>query len=157
MRETASSSTAVPGDSAGVPGTNPSGRWQFSLDRGGTFTDVIGINPGGRLHTAKLLSDSPAYPDAAIEGIRRLLDLPPGAPVPEDRVGGPVSDGYYGSHQRSVERLWCQYEEAAAGFLFCPFYLEEIFREISPFELVVEHKSPLSGSFCLIKDFFRDD
>ncbi len=88
MRETASSSTAVPGDSAGVPGTNPSGRWQFSLDRGGTFTDVIGINPGGRLHTAKLLSDSPAYPNAAIEGIRRLLDLPPGAPVPEDRVGG---------------------------------------------------------------------
>ena len=51
---------------------NPSDKWQFAIDRGGTFTDVIGIDPDGRLHTAKLLSDSPAYPHAAIEGIRRL-------------------------------------------------------------------------------------
>ncbi len=65
---------------------NATDRWQFSIDRGGTFTDVIGIDPKGRLHTAKLLSDSPAYPHAAIEGIRRLLDLPPDAPIPEDRV-----------------------------------------------------------------------
>ena len=65
---------------------NATDRWQFSVDRGGTFTDVIGIDPDGRLHTAKLLSDSPAYPHAAIEGIRRLLDLPLDAPIPEDRV-----------------------------------------------------------------------
>ena len=65
---------------------NVTGRWQFSIDRGGTFTDVIGIDPGGELHTAKLLSDSPAYPDAAIEGIRRLLALSPGARIPEDWV-----------------------------------------------------------------------
>jgi len=65
---------------------NATDRWQLSIDRGGTFTDVIGIDPDGRLHTAKLLSDSPAYPHAAIEGIRRLLDLPPDAPIPEDRV-----------------------------------------------------------------------
>ncbi|UCH62851.1 MAG: hydantoinase B/oxoprolinase family protein [Fidelibacterota bacterium] len=61
-------------------------RWQFAIDRGGTFTDVIGIDPDGRLNTIKLLSDSPAYPDAAIEGIHRLLDLLPGSPIPEDRV-----------------------------------------------------------------------
>ncbi|UCD39037.1 MAG: hydantoinase B/oxoprolinase family protein [Fidelibacterota bacterium] len=62
------------------------GKWQFSIDRGGTFTDVIGIDPDGGLHTAKLLSDSPAYADAAIAGIQRLLNLPPGTPIPADQV-----------------------------------------------------------------------
>ncbi len=48
--------------------------WQFWIDRGGTFTDVVGRRPDGRLVTHKLLSDSPAqYADAAIEGMRRLL------------------------------------------------------------------------------------
>ncbi|UCH10950.1 MAG: hydantoinase B/oxoprolinase family protein, partial [Fidelibacterota bacterium] len=65
---------------------NPPGKWQFSIDRGGTFTDVIGIDPDGRVHTAKLLSESPAYGDAAIEGIRQLLQLPDGSPIPEHRV-----------------------------------------------------------------------
>jgi len=58
-------------------------RWQFWIDRGGTFTDVIGRKPDGSLVTAKLLSENPEhYPDAATEGIRRLLGLPPGQPVP---------------------------------------------------------------------------
>jgi 5-oxoprolinase (ATP-hydrolysing) len=49
-------------------------RWQFWIDRGGTFTDVVGRAPGGALHTLKLLSENPEqYPDAAVEGIRRLL------------------------------------------------------------------------------------
>ncbi|MCU4652225.1 hydantoinase B/oxoprolinase family protein [Roseibacterium sp. SDUM158016] len=49
-------------------------KWQFWVDRGGTFTDVVGRKPDGRLVTAKLLSEDPAqYPDAAVEGIRRLL------------------------------------------------------------------------------------
>ncbi len=48
--------------------------WQFWIDRGGTFTDVVARRPDGRLVTHKLLSESPAqYRDAAIEGIRRLL------------------------------------------------------------------------------------
>ncbi|HZX25032.1 MAG TPA: hydantoinase B/oxoprolinase family protein [Woeseiaceae bacterium] len=48
--------------------------WQFWIDRGGTFTDVIGRSPAGDLVTAKLLSESPGhYDDAAVEGIRRLL------------------------------------------------------------------------------------
>jgi 5-oxoprolinase (ATP-hydrolysing) len=51
-------------------------RWQFWIDRGGTFTDVIGRAPGGALHTLKLLSEnSEHYTDAAVEGIRRLLGL----------------------------------------------------------------------------------
>ncbi|MCH7940132.1 MAG: hypothetical protein IID13_10360, partial [Candidatus Marinimicrobia bacterium] len=64
----------------------PTGKWQFAIDRGGTFTDVIGIDPDGKVHTTKLLSQSPAYGDAALEGIRRVLGLGAGDPIPEDRV-----------------------------------------------------------------------
>jgi 5-oxoprolinase (ATP-hydrolysing) len=58
------------------------GAWDFWIDRGGTFTDVIGRDPRGRLHPVKLLSESPAYSDAAVEAIRRLLGLVSGAPIP---------------------------------------------------------------------------
>ena len=51
-------------------------RWDFWIDRGGTFTDVIGRDPKGQLHARKLLSQSPAYPDAAVQGVRDLLRLP---------------------------------------------------------------------------------
>ncbi|MFZ9406862.1 MAG: hydantoinase B/oxoprolinase family protein [Burkholderiaceae bacterium] len=62
-------------------------RWQFWIDRGGTFTDVIGRQPDGRLVTAKLLSENPEqYVDAATEGIRRLLGLEPGRAVPEGLI-----------------------------------------------------------------------
>ena len=58
-------------------------RWQFWIDRGGTFTDVIGCKPDGTLVTAKLLSENPEqYSDAATEGIRRLLGLAADEPVP---------------------------------------------------------------------------
>jgi 5-oxoprolinase (ATP-hydrolysing) len=61
--------------------------WQFWIDRGGTFTDVIGCTPDGRLRTLKLLSENPQrYPDAAIEGIRQLMDLRPGDPIPAERI-----------------------------------------------------------------------
>ena len=64
------------------------GKWDFWIDRGGTFTDVIGRDPQGGLHPRKLLSENPeAYRDAAIQGIRDLLGLRPGEPVPADRVG----------------------------------------------------------------------
>jgi 5-oxoprolinase (ATP-hydrolysing) len=57
-------------------------RWEFWIDRGGTFTDVIGRAPDGALHTSKLLSENPAqYPDAAVEGIRRMLKLAAGEPI----------------------------------------------------------------------------
>ncbi|WP_310385867.1 hydantoinase/oxoprolinase family protein, partial [Roseateles sp.] len=57
-------------------------RWQFWIDRGGTFTDLIGRAPGGALHTLKLLSENPEqYRDAAVEGIRRLLGLKPGGAI----------------------------------------------------------------------------
>ena len=62
-------------------------RWQFWVDRGGTFTDVVGCDPDGTLVTHKLLSESPGlYEDAAIEGIRRLLGLGADEPIPEDVI-----------------------------------------------------------------------
>jgi len=64
------------------------GAWEFWIDRGGTFTDVIGRRPDGTLVADKLLSENPeAYGDAAVEGIRRLLGLKPGEPIPSARIG----------------------------------------------------------------------
>jgi 5-oxoprolinase (ATP-hydrolysing) len=62
-------------------------RWQFWIDRGGTFTDIVGRRPDGTLVTAKLLSENPEqYRDAAVEGIRRLLGLASGAPITPEQV-----------------------------------------------------------------------
>ncbi|MEJ1161154.1 hydantoinase B/oxoprolinase family protein [Prosthecomicrobium sp. N25] len=62
--------------------------WDFWIDRGGTFTDVIGRDPAGRLHARKLLSENPeAYRDAAVAGIRALLGLGPRDPIPAGAVG----------------------------------------------------------------------
>jgi 5-oxoprolinase (ATP-hydrolysing) len=67
--------------------TSPSARWQFWIDRGGTFTDIVGKRPDGLLVTHKLLSENPEqYRDAAVAGIRHLLGLKAGEPVPADRV-----------------------------------------------------------------------
>jgi 5-oxoprolinase (ATP-hydrolysing) len=64
-----------------------SDKWQFWIDRGGTFTDVVGKRPDGSLVTHKLLSDNPEqYRDAAVAGIRHLLDLKPGEPVSAKQV-----------------------------------------------------------------------
>ena len=64
--------------------TGLSGVWDFWIDRGGTFTDVVGRAPGGALTPIKLLSENPeSYPDAAIEGIRRLL----GGQIDPQRIG----------------------------------------------------------------------
>jgi 5-oxoprolinase (ATP-hydrolysing) len=62
-------------------------RWQFWIDRGGTFTDLVGRAPDGTLKTLKLLSENPEhYRDAAVEGIRRLLGLKAGEPITAERV-----------------------------------------------------------------------
>src|ERR1700710_968881 len=55
--------------------------WNFYIDRGGTFTDIVAEAPDGALSTLKLLSESPLYDDAALEGIRRALGLAPGAAI----------------------------------------------------------------------------
>ena len=66
----------------------PAKTWDFWIDRGGTFTDIIGRDPEGALHPRKLLSENPeAYRDAAIQGIRDLLGLSKGEPIPAEIVG----------------------------------------------------------------------
>lgn len=62
--------------------------WDFWIDRGGTFTDVIGRNPAGNLHARKMLSENPgAYRDAAVQGIREHLGLKAGEPIPTGTIG----------------------------------------------------------------------
>ena len=57
-------------------------RWQFWIDRGGTFTDIVARKPDGSIVTHKLLSENPEqYKDAAVAGIRHLLGLKAGEPV----------------------------------------------------------------------------
>lgn len=74
------------------------GNWQFWIDRGGTFTDVVARGPDGAMHTAKLLSDNPAqYADAAIEAMQRLSGVRPdkngNAPLPpaDIRIGTTIA------------------------------------------------------------------
>ena len=64
------------------------GRWDFWIDRGGTFTDIVGRRPDGKLVAHKLLSENPeAYADAAVQGIRDLLELRVGEPIPPGKIG----------------------------------------------------------------------
>src|SRR3954466_4488328 len=68
------------------------GSWSFSIDRGGTFTDLVARAPDGRLLTAKLLSDNPEqYEDAAVEGIRRLTAEHGSAPLDAVKMGTTVA------------------------------------------------------------------
>ena len=59
-----------------MPHRDKQDKWEFWIDRGGTFTDVIGLRPDGVMITHKLLSESPSYRDAAIQGIRDILEIP---------------------------------------------------------------------------------
>jgi 5-oxoprolinase (ATP-hydrolysing) len=62
-------------------------RWNFWIDRGGTFTDIVARRPDGRLQTRKLLSENPGrYEDAALQGIREFLDLDSEEPIPADLI-----------------------------------------------------------------------
>lgn len=62
--------------------------WDFWIDRGGTFTDVVARKPDGTLHARKLLSENPAaYPDAAVQGIRDHLGLSGNQKIPEGIIG----------------------------------------------------------------------
>src|SRR5258706_12408862 len=60
-----------------------SGRWQFWIDRGGTFTDIVARRPDGSIATHKPLSENPGrYRDAALAGIRKILNVNEAQPIP---------------------------------------------------------------------------
>src|SRR5450631_3062318 len=62
-------------------------KWQFWIDRGGTFTDIVARKPDGSLETYKLLSENPEqYRDAAVAGIRHLLGVSKDAPIPVENI-----------------------------------------------------------------------
>lgn len=64
-----------------------SGKWDFWIDRGGTFTDVVARHPGGRIEARKVLSENPeAYEDAALEGIRQFLGVKSECAIPADQI-----------------------------------------------------------------------
>src|SRR5512138_1101867 len=82
MKRTRSKNAAKGGKRADAP------TWDFWIDRGGTFTDIVGRRPDGSLVAHKLLSENPeAYRDAAVQGIRELLGLEHGEPIPDGAVG----------------------------------------------------------------------
>lgn len=67
--------------------TTTEGRWQFWIDRGGTFTDIVARRPDGQLVIHKLLSENPErYTDAPVQGIREVLGIAPDAPIPADTI-----------------------------------------------------------------------
>ncbi|MBN2581648.1 MAG: hydantoinase B/oxoprolinase family protein, partial [Planctomycetes bacterium] len=72
----------------GQPFMTDTNRWDFWIDRGGTFTDVVARDGRGRIHVHKLLSENPEqYDDAPLAGIRRLLGVSdPCGPIPAERI-----------------------------------------------------------------------
>src|SRR5450830_2185216 len=81
-------SAALASPTSAMPAKKSQQLWDFWIDRGGTFTDVVGRRPDGTLVAHKLLSENPeAYTDAAVQGIRDLLGLAPGEPIPPAKVG----------------------------------------------------------------------
>ncbi|SUB01866.1 Acetone carboxylase beta subunit [Pannonibacter phragmitetus] len=63
------------------------GQWDFWIDRGGTFTDIVGRTPEGTIRAHKVLSENPeAYRDAAVQGIRELMGLATGDPIPSGAI-----------------------------------------------------------------------
>ena len=76
----------IPSPSHAIP-AQPDKRWQFWIDRGGTFTDIVARKPDGSLITHKLLSENPEqYRDAAVAGIRHLLGLKAGEAISAEVV-----------------------------------------------------------------------
>lgn len=67
--------------------TQTADKWQFWVDRGGTFTDIVAKAPDGALHSHKLLSENPEiYRDAAVHGIRSILGVEADAAIPEGKI-----------------------------------------------------------------------
>ncbi|RZD35875.1 MAG: 5-oxoprolinase [Methanobacteriota archaeon] len=61
-------------------------KWFFAVDRGGTFTDVIGVDTLGKIHTSKVLSESTSYDDSVIAGIRQILQLSSEEKIPLEKI-----------------------------------------------------------------------
>jgi 5-oxoprolinase (ATP-hydrolysing) len=75
------------GQAEQFPHSSPSGRWQFWIDRGGTFTDIVAQRPDGEIVVHKLLSENPErYQDAPLQGIRDVLGVSTDEPIPAAQI-----------------------------------------------------------------------
>ena len=87
--------------------------WQFWIDRGGTFTDLVGINPAGKCIVRKVLSEQPDQPgDPAVRAIREVLELKAGQPIPiglieEVRLGTTVATNALLENAGEAVLLFC--------------------------------------------------
>jgi len=61
-------------------------KWFFAVDRGGTFTDIIGVDSSNKVHTSKILSESTSYNDSIIAGVRQILNLSPKEKIPSEKI-----------------------------------------------------------------------
>lgn len=116
--------------------------WNFAIDRGGTFTDVIAWNGEGRFRTEKLLSENPGhYEDAAIEGIRRILDAD-GGELGEVRMGTTVATNALLERKgaRVALAITCGFGDALRiGYQARPeIFARHIVLPEQPYEAVVE-------------------
>src|SRR3989475_3175645 len=85
------------------------GRWQFWIDRGGTFTDIVARRPDGSIATHKLLSENPGrYRDAALAGIRKILNLNEGQPIPAGAVDAGKRSEEHTSELPSQSKILCR-------------------------------------------------
>ena len=76
-------------------------KWDFWIDRGGTFTDIVAGSPGGTVYSLKLLSENPEhYDDAAVHGIRKLMGLNAFRAYPS-RQHQCSQNGNYSGYQRT--------------------------------------------------------
>jgi N-methylhydantoinase A/oxoprolinase/acetone carboxylase beta subunit len=81
--------------------------WQFWLDRGGTFTDIVAISPDNKIIIHKLLSENPEHDrDAAVQGIRQILNLDRSAPIPTEQIDA-VKMGTTVATNALLERKGC--------------------------------------------------
>ena len=70
-----------------TPQMRSQGAWQFWIDRGGTFTDIVAQRPDGTTLVHKLLSENPErYTDAPLQGIRELMEIPEDTPIPAEQI-----------------------------------------------------------------------
>lgn len=137
-------------------------KWKFAVDKGGTFTDIVGLNPEGFYHIIKLLSSSSSYKDASIEGIRRILRLEADEPLPGDRIER-VRFGTTVATNALLERKGCKTallitegfsDLLEIGYQNRPDIFSLCIKKLSPlYSVVIEVNERIDCRGRIVKDF----
>ncbi len=146
---------------------NNTGQWEFWIDRGGTFTDVIAKHPSGQITTHKLLSDNPLhYEDAAIHAIHLILKIPVTSQIPEQLLNG-VKMGTTVATNALLERRGARTallitqgfaDALQIGYQNRPdIFAQQIQRQPMLYEQVVEVNERISANGNVIKALETDE